>query len=328
MKSHLSRARSALVAAALVSSSLLLTATPAQADADGTLVVTIVDQYGRPTEGVMNAMNSAGDYRTEEGSTGPDAPVPGVTHTFVVPPDGYAFLSITPWSGLTCFGLSPCNIAAGLSVTPVVTVPAGATVPYTLHVTVPTITGNPAVGSPLTLNIPEGITALQAIGHNTGDPITQQWARGGAAIANATGTSYTPIPTDSAQAITARLTPSTVQEALPVAYGLTLAPFTTNAITLATFVPAKTKIKTKLPKNLKAGDRVSLKVVVKAAGAQPDGTVTIKVGHSKVRKTLESGSTFVNLPRLKAGTYKISIKYAGTEYFAKSKFTKKFTVVK
>jgi hypothetical protein len=317
-----------LAAAGLVSSTLLATASPARAVGNGMLVVTIVDQYGRPTEGAMSALDSAGNGQTEDGATGPDDFLPGVTHTYTVAPGDYAFLAVTTWGGLSCFGVSPCNIAAGSTdITPVVSVPAESTIHQTLQVTVPTISGNPAVGSPLSLTIPAGLTALQAVGHNEGDPITQQWMRGGGAIANATGPSYTPVPADSAQAITARLSPSTVQNALPLAYGLTVTPFTTNAIPLARFVPTKTKTKVKLPHNLRAGDRVSLKVVVKAKGAHPDGTVTVKAGRSAVRRTLSDGSTFVNLPRLAAGTYKITVKYAGTDYFAKSRFKKKITVL-
>jgi len=327
MNLRLSRAGALLGATALAASSLIVTATAAQAVDTGTLVVTIVDQYGRPTQGVMSVVDPAGNGQTEDGASGPDDYVPGVTHTYTVPVGGYAFITITPWSGVNCFGVAPCNIAAGsTSITPVVNVAAGATVPQTLKVTVPTITGNPAVGSPLSLNIPEGITALQAIGNNAGSPITQQWLRGGAAIAGATGPTYPTVPADSAQAITARLSPSTVQNALPQAYGLTVAPFTTNAITLATFVPAKTKTKVKLPKDIRQGDRVSLKVTVKADSGTPDGVVAIKIGRSTVRKTLQSGSTFVNLPRLDQGRYKLSVKYAGTEYFAASKDTLRFTV--
>jgi hypothetical protein len=102
-------------------------------------------------------------------------------------------------------------------------------------------------------------------------------------------------------------------------------PFTTNAIAVAKYVPVKTKTKFKLPQHLGAGDRVSLKVKVKAAnGGVPAGTVTIKVGHSTLRKTLASGSTFANLPPFKAGTYKITVSYPGSDYFAKSK--KKMTL--
>jgi hypothetical protein len=225
--------------------------------------------------------------------------------------------------------VTPCQPSGPAVVSSVVTVASDAVSTYTLVVHVPTITGSPTAGSPLTIQIPEGVTTL----HNFvptpggGHGITQQWLRGSSEIAGATTISYTTVPADGENAVLARLDPSSVQLAFPQAYGIPVGSFTTNAITLAKYVKIKTKVKVKLPRNIRAGDRVSLKVGIKATGSQPDGTITIKVGRSTVRKTLKGGSAFVNLPRLQAGKYKISVKYAGTDYFAKSKFTKQITVL-
>jgi hypothetical protein len=189
----------------------------------------------------------------EDGGTFAHPLVVGTTHTWSnVHEGGYELLSITPWSGLDCYGISPCSISSEVVVTATASVTADSTTTFTAHVTLPTITGSSAAGSPLSIQIPQGLTRC------------------------------------------------------------------------TTFVPTKTK--TKLPRNIRAGDRVSLKVKVKATGGTPDGEVTIKVGRSTVRKVLETGSTFLNLPRLDAGRYKIKVKYAGTPYFAASKDSLKITV--
>jgi hypothetical protein len=310
----------------------MLGAVPAaQAAGTGTIVISIVDQYGRPTAGAAEAVDTNGAVLPEDGATQAQPLPPGVTHTWSnVPEGGYAFLTITPWSGVSCFGIVPCSVVAPtVTVTPQVAVAADSVATYTAVVTVPTITGNPTSGSTLGIQIPEGLIIMETAlsGPAGGHPRSQQWMRGPNDIPGATDLSYVTVPADGATAVSARLIPSSLQLLFPQVYGLPIAPFTTNAITLAKFVPAKTKTKIKLPQHIRAGDRVSLKVQVKTKGAKPDGTVTIKIGRSTVRKTLDGGSTFVNLPRLGAGTYTISVKYAGTDYFAKSKSKKKFTVL-
>jgi hypothetical protein len=329
---RVSRVGALLGTAALLVSALVATSAPAQAADTGDIVLTVVDQYGRPTMAAVEAVDSNQSVVPEDGATQSVPLPPGVTHTWTaVPVDGYGFLTITPWSGINCFGISPCSPAPQtVDITPVVTLTAGSTGSYTAVVTVPTITGNATAGSTLAIQIPPGIITMESSlpkppgGHDR----AQQWTRGSTDIAGATALTYTTVPADGGNAVAARLVPSSLQLLFPQAYGLPVDSFTTNAITLARFVPAKTKTKVKLPQHIRAGDRVSLKVKVKAKGAKPDGTVTIKVGRSTVRKSLDQGSTFVNLPRLAAGTYKISVKYAGTDYFAKSKYKKKITVLK
>ena len=136
VKTHLTRAAAGLVAAALACSALLMTPSAAHA-ADGTLTVSIVDQYGRPTSGILEAYDPA--TGNEKGASSTAAS----THTMPLPAGGYALLVITPWSGITCDGLAPCgSTTPGATVfTPVVTVPDGGTVTYAVHVTVPSISG-------------------------------------------------------------------------------------------------------------------------------------------------------------------------------------------
>lgn len=136
MKSHLVRAGAALGTAALAFSTLFVTAGPAHA-AGGNLTVSVVDQYGRPVAGVVQAFSAPGGTGVlEDGAGGGPSPfLFGTTHTFTgIPATGYAFQSITPWSGLDCAGASPCGFATPpSSYSPVVTVTDGgsATTPST-----------------------------------------------------------------------------------------------------------------------------------------------------------------------------------------------------
>jgi hypothetical protein len=332
VKNHLPRVGALVGAAALLISSLLASATPAQAAAgDGTIVVTVVDQYGRPTVGILNAFAPDGTSYYDSPSGSPT--VPAATHTFTVPPGGYAFASLTPWGGVTCAGIAPCytNGAPPSATTPVVTAAADTTTTYAMQVVVPTITGTGAVGSALSVQVPEGLTTLQnaLAAYGGGVPMGTQWLRGGADIPGATSASYATTPADGSQTMTARLTPSGGQAFYFAQYGAPVQPFVTNAISMQTYTPAKidkteTKTKLKIARNLDVGERASLKVKVTSKAGKPDGLVTIKIGKLKVQKTLTDGSVFFKIPRLEAGTYKISTTYAGSLYFAKS--TGKVTV--
>jgi hypothetical protein len=310
--------------AAVVVSSLALAAPPAHAVSTGTVTVDFVDQYGRPTAGVLEAFNSTGS-QFSDGTGGLGTFVFSSTHLMTLPADGYAFEAITPWSGLDCAGVSPCSAyLSSPTIAPVVTVTPGAASAYTIHVTVPTITGGPAVGTPLTIQIPQGLAILQGslIYSPFGNgPMSQQWLRAGSDIAGATGQSYTTTPLDGLKSMSARLMPGGAQAYVAAIGGGTAQPFTTNAITMSKYTPLKTKTKVKLPKSIGAGDRVSMKVTVKGKGTKeaPTGLVTVKIGGFKVKKTLKDGSVFINMPNLQPGSYTIKTSYAGSIYFAKSK---------
>jgi hypothetical protein len=327
VKRHVTRAGAGVGAAALLISTLLVTAGPAQA-ADGTLTVTVVDQYGRATPGVLYAFDSVANQ------VGEDTPTPGgsATHTFTLPPGGYGFQGITPWSGVTCDGVAPCSVSSPpASVTPVVIVGDGTVSTYTVRITVPSITGTPTVGSQLAIQIPPALAAFQDLLASTpgyGGSITQQWVRGTTDIAGSAATSYTTVKDDGAQAVSARLNPSSGMITVFADAGITLAPFATNAITVAKFVKFKTTTKAAIPKRIGVGERATVRVKVKAKGAttDPDGFVTLTIGKFKTRKALKKGSVFINVPRLKAGTYTIVTKYTGSDDFKKSK-AKKATLI-
>lgn len=337
MKRYLRAAGAFVGSAVLVVSSLLVTATAAHADATGTLVVNVVDQYNRPTAGFVELMGTDGTPYTPDGSPDSGLPVSGTSATYTLPAGGYAAVSITPWSGYTCVGVSSCTFGSGSTYTPAISVTDGAQTVYTMHVTVPSITGSGTVGAPLTIQIPPGLSALQAYGGLAGvGGLTQQWVRGATDIAGATSSSYTTVPADGSHAISARLTPAPGLSAIFLAEAqMAVAPLTTNAIAMRPAVKVKTKTKIKVAQRIRTGERASVKVKVKAAhrvpsgyATVPSGYVTVKIGKFKKKKALQHGSVFVTLPSLRTGTYKITAKYGGASSFATSKAKKAKLVVR
>jgi hypothetical protein len=319
----LSRGGAALAAATLVASSLLVTAAAASAVTDGKIVVSVVDQFGRPTIAMVQPFDTSGLTHQEDG-TSPSQPFTvASTHSYTVPPGDYSFESIGPWSGIDCFEVAPC----GYTTPPdtygaAVTVTSGETATYTVHVSVPVVAGAGTVGSPLTVQLPQHLTDLMAVIDLSpfgGEPISHQWLRSGADIPGATGASYTTVPADGARSIAARLVPSSGQTLLFRSTGYTVQPFTTDPIAIAPYTPAKTKTKVKVAKRISTGERATMKVRVKSRSGVPDGVVKIRVGKFRTEQTLEDGRLLFTLPRLGPGTYRITVKYAGSDYFTRSR---------
>jgi hypothetical protein len=326
LKRLLSAAGALVGTAAIAVSSLVVTAASADADTgDGTLVVNIVDQYNRPTTGVVEILDPASGVVND---TGPGSA--GTSVTASVPAGGYGLLAITPWSGFTCAGVASCSPLGTSTVTPVVTVTAGEQTTYTMRVTVPSITGSAVNGSQLSVQIPQGLTTLEAYpygGYYGGGFGPIQWLRNGADIPGAISTLYRTVAADGGHAVSARLTPSPTVTAIFGEEGMPVLPMTTNAIAVQKVVKAKTKTKIKVAKRIRASQRASVKVKVTSAHKVTSGYVTIKVGKFKTKKAVQDGTAFVSLPRLKAGHYKIIAKYLGATAFAKSKAKKvKITV--
>ena len=213
---------------------------------------------------------------------------------------------------------------------PVVTVPVDTPTTYTVQVTLPSITGAASVGSPLTVQIPEGLQRLNSLilatpqfsGLSTTNAVS--WLRGGTAIAGAVGSGYSLVRDDAGQPVAARLEPSQAQSAIFATAG-GVQSLTTNAITFAKPAPLATTTKARVAKRFKASEKVTMRVKVKASGGVPDGTVTVSIGTFKTKKSLKNGTVLVNLPRLAPGTYRVKVGYAGTDAFLKSK-AKKLTV--
>jgi hypothetical protein len=314
-----------LATLALAASALLAVAAPAHAaPGETTLTVNVVDQYGRPAPGILYAFDQGLDQQDTSDTTAT------ATHTYTVQSGaGYAFESIGPWSGVECFGLSNCATNGSPSgFTPVVNVPVDTPTTFTVRVTLPTITGVGTVGSPLAIQIPAGLQLLnsaitsvpQYSGVSTVNPT--QWQRGGVDIPGATSNpGYTTVRDDGGQSVAAKLSPSAAQTLIFGQAGYAVQPLTTNAIAVAKPVPAKTKTKVSVAKSYRVGEKVTMSIRIKAKGAAaPDGKVTITIGKFKAAKKLdEDGEALFNLPRLSPGTYKVSVKYAGSLDFKKSK---------
>lgn len=318
MKKRLSLAGATLTAVALAASTLLATAGTAQAADTATITVNVVDQFGQPTAVAIEAFDHAGNsyFDSIGGSVQPIL----ATHVFhALPADGYSFLSIGPWSGVECFGIAPCGIGSGVY-TPVVTVTEGGTASYTAHVTMPTATGGPAVGTPLSIQTSPGYQLMQGLAvaqtHVSADH-TQQWVRGTSDIPAANGTSYVTVPADGGQQLAARLTPSPAVSAVFAGAGYVVPPFTTRPVAVA-------KNATKTKASFVHG---VIKVKVKSApGVVPDGKVKLSLGTFKTKAKLKKGKASVALPHsLKPGTYTLKVTYPGSTAFEKSK-SKKVTI--
>lgn len=85
-------------AAALVASTLIMTATAAQAtDGQGLLVINVVDQYGNSSPGYVEVWSTDGSRAAQDMTGGGSTAL--ASHTVPVPAGGYAIESTTPWGG-------------------------------------------------------------------------------------------------------------------------------------------------------------------------------------------------------------------------------------
>jgi hypothetical protein len=316
LTNSLVRAGVAAGATLLAASALVATADTAHAADTSVVVVKVVDQFGQPAAVAVQAYDSTGASYYDGPGGGATPPVTS-THTFTsLPADGYSFLSIGPWSGIECFGVTPCNISGGSAFTPVVTVADGGTASYTMHVTMPSITGEPAVGAPLSIKTPTGYQMMaplvEAQSHQS-SAFTQQWVRGASDLAGQTSTAYTTVPADGGKQVAARLLPSPGVLAIFGAAGYGVPPYTTHPVTVS-------KNATKTRASVVRG---VIRVNVKAQGAKPDGKVKVTVGSFTAKAKLKKGKVRVALPQnLKPGTYTLKVKYLGSAAFEKSKSKK------
>jgi hypothetical protein len=328
----MSRVGALVTVTALVAGSFAI-ASSAQAEVTtGNVVVKVVNQFGDPVPGIIEAIDSAGTQITT-GFT------PGTTaSSFVIPslPAGaYGLESLSNWGGLVCAGMSSCSSAFtsdGVTpgaITPVVTVAAGTTTSYTMTVVTPTISGATPIGSTISLKLPQGIADLQTVFAMVSpgfDPTPAvQWMRGGVPIPGAVGQSYVTTQSDNGRPLSAALTQGPGVGLLSSLLGA--APYTTNSLAVDHYVAA-TKTKASLPKTAKPTERVSVKVKVTSPGAVVTGAVLVKVGRWTGQRGLANGTAYVTLPRLRPGKYKIQVSYAGSAKFKRSAAATKTLVIK
>jgi hypothetical protein len=312
VKNHLPVAGAVLVTAALTVSTLFAAGSPAQAVDSGSITVTAVDQFGQPAPVAVTLIGQTSGNHDE---TGGSATIISTTHVFTgLPADGYAVQAIGPWSGLDCFGIAAPCVVGGTVSAPVLTLAAGASGSYTAHVTLPTVTGGPAVGAPLTIQTSPGYQLMQALAvslaHQPAD-ISQQWLRGSLDIPNAAGPTYVSTATDGGQQLAARLTPGPAVSVVFAESGYAVQPFTTRPVAIS---KNATKTKAKL---LRGAIRVKVK---STHGAVPTGKVKLSLGTFKAKAKLKKGKATVALPQsLQPGTYLLKVSYPGSTTFEKSK---------
>jgi hypothetical protein len=320
VKPRFSTAAATLAAAALAASTLLATAGTAHAVDTATITVNVVDQFGEPAPVAIELFDAGGNGHYDGP---PGAPPIMSTHVFTgMAAGGYGVQSLGPWSGVECFGLSPCTPIASPTVTPVLTVADGGAATYTAHVTMPTVSGGPAVGSPLSIQTSAGYQLLQALAiaqtSVQGSP-TQQWLRTGSDIPGATGPTYMTLPADGGQQLAARLSPSPSVMVVFAQAGYAVPPYPTRPVAIA-----KNATKTKV-----SFAHGAIRVKVKSTrGAVPDGKINLSLGGLKFKAKLKKGKVTVAVPKkLQPGTYTLKVKYLGSTSYEKSKSKKlKITV--
>jgi HSP20 family molecular chaperone IbpA len=330
---HLLRRTALGAAAALAVTSLSATAAQAAPGDGGTLIVTIVDQYGQPVPASVIPIDPSGQAYY----TGANGPFGAFNSTVVIPQldaGGYSLLALTAFGGETCAGIAPCSIpgdpaAQGASFTPVVTVADDATSTYRITVAIPSIAGASPVGSTLSAVVPQGLTDLEdAFARQSASaPPGQipnfkfvpdvQWLRGGTEIPGATGRSYTTTVADAGQAVTARFDAASGNGYF-AALGGSKFSLRSNAIAVAR---AATSTTVKLLGKARPGKKVSALVSVASGATQASGVVALSVGGKSVAAALQNGVATIKLPKLKAKKYVATATFAGGAQFAPSTST-------
>lgn len=178
-----------------------------------------------------------------------------------------------------------------------VTVDVGAPVATTL----PSITGQPKVGSTL--------TAQPGTWQAEGDPSFEfQWLRGGKAISGATGATY-------------RVTAADLGANLKVRVAATTDDGTGSADSAVVKVAkASAKVTAKVTQQPRVGKAGKVTVTVASAGNPAGGKVTLKVKGKAAKTAKVSGTKAVLVfPKgVKAGKHQVTITYAGSSSVAKA----------
>lgn len=339
MRPHhpLRRAAAAVLGAALT---LTLACTaPAYADElpFGTLNLTVVDDLGKPSVVMPLVYDENGNLEAYLPFDELNPAVPGSSFSNPLPPGRYGIILSGGWGTLTCHALTVCEVPNGGSTTgrptaAAVEVKTGAVTNLTLTTETPKLTGTGAIGSPLTVALPAGLTTAAASRVAKGlagspEPAVTWW-RDGVQVAGASGLTYTPTSADRLGQVTARLTYPTIFDLILAGPSAAIVPppFTTNAVTVGNVAPA---VRLALPKRVTAGLRAKAKVSVTVAGQPVGGGVTLKVGRKRaVLATLRNGAATFRLPKLKPGKLRLVATYLGASGYPSASITKSVTVRK
>ncbi len=84
-----------------------------------------------------------------------------------------------------------------------------------------------------------------------------------------------------------------------------------NGSVTLTVQKATPRVKVNAPKKVGKGDKATIVVTVGAAGTDPTGTVTVKVGGKKVTEKVRNGKATLEVRLTKPGRNKVSVRYSG-----------------
>lgn len=304
-------------AVVLACGGLAVTPTQAASPGFGDLTVTLVDTTGAPVPAMIYAI------RVGSGQTFEGAEESGTTVTFSnLPSDRYGIYALSPWGGLVCAGVAPCNQfigSDGVTVVGAVDVPDNGETSYQLSTPLPaTVVGTGRLGSVLAVDYSAPMDALLSIyGVGVYGSVDVQWLRDGVAIPGGTSTSYIVALADVGHTLVPRLSWSGY-----LAYQFGLIGLPPGERLLAGRKVAKVATKTKVSvfrKVVTDGRGNSMRVDVSSPSAVVLGKVKIELGKWKTTKKIANGVVRASLPAVKPGKYTVKVTYLGTDAFAPSK---------
>lgn len=301
---------------------------PAVAAGTGTISVTMVDENGDPTPGMIQVISASGDYQPIQQQTS--------STSMDLAPGAYGVVTLTPWGGMRCVGFERCDYYSVVTRTLLpdgsLTLQEGQQRNLELAAEFPaTIAGTARPGSLLRLDWSSGMADmldyLGGVG-GTGFRPDVQWLRNGQAIEGATNETYTPVGADAGSKLSARLQYSGVALAqFQMLSGTLVEPRTTDAVSVSK-VPVKAFLMLARP-TVPATRQGVARVEVTSKGLVVTGKVTITMGSWTTTKALRNGGARVLLPQVKSGRYVVRAQYVGTRVYAPSKVkSKTLTVTK
>lgn len=302
-----------LVAVLALSLATLGLATPSEAADTGTLTVTVVDEHGDPMPGQLGVLAPAGG--------GTPGGIAISTLTSDLPPGEYAVVSMTPWGGMQCAGMTDCTYTAllggAVDTDGAVTVRAGETTQVRIEGRTPLRVAGPArVGKRLSVTWSPGMQTLVELFGMSGAGLAPQvqWLRDGTPIAGATGPTYRAVGADAGRTLSARATYSDLARAqLEMMSGQPVTPRTSNRLEVG-------KVKTEAfatlgDSTIPAGRQGRVRVDVTAPGQIVTGRVRLTIGDWTRTASLRNGSARFVLPALTAGRYTVRAAYLGSSVY-------------
>lgn len=340
MRTTLTRVAGVVAGLALVAAPLA-TAVPAQAApaGHGTLTVTIVDDQGKPVNGMVTLIRPDGSTETPFVPTGDTLQS---TYTADVPVGDYAVMIVGGWGLFGCVGVTPCLPLGGAPTytSAAISLAEQEVETFTFTTKTPTLdTEAKTVGSELSV-VPPPFLGSEEIGDlldsldgflgGVLDPKVT-WLRDGKRIRGAKGADYELTGADVGKAVTAQVKfppiMSLIMSGLGMSgmAGLTPAPITLGPV-VAEKIPTTTQVQ--IAGRPRVGERPTAFIDVSGDVAELNGWVHVKVaGLAPVRARVVDGHTQVRLPELnRSGARTILATFLGSGELASSTDQAQFRV--